>query len=334
MADDRATSPLFTRSPSFFGAPTITPNDVRPGMVVLGGAPYSAKAEEGLKVWAREGPRGVREASLAFVELLNMAGEDGLLDVYTGRRLFLKESVLADVGDYIIHPTDVFKTTESVAGGVYEIIRRGGISVCVGGNHYQGYPSCLGFTRAAEQKNSRVKVGYIHIDGHLDFNDDSPLMGKYWSGTQARRIAELPAVQPSSMVWIGIQGMCSMEEVEAIRYYGATIFTSEDIHRLGPAEVGKRAGEIASRGNDFIDLSLDIDCLDAGFSPGTGSVTLGSLKPHALMTILDELAKYPIGAIDLTEVDTPKDPAGRSPYFAVHSLVHLLTPWLFHVERG
>ena len=103
------------------------------------------------------------------------------------------------------------------------------------------------------------------------------------------------------MVWIGIQGPCSLNEVEPIRRNGGTIFTSEDIHEMGPAEVGKRAGDLALRGATLIYMSFDIDVIDAGFSNGTGSVTMGALTAMDLLKILDELAKYPIGAMDLVE---------------------------------
>ena len=61
------------------------------------------------------------------------------------------------------------------------------------------------------------------------------------------------------------------------------IFTSEDIHRLGPAEVGRQAGEWASKGCDYYYMTLDIDVIDAGLSPGTGSVTIGAVPTFDLM---------------------------------------------------
>ena len=211
------------------------------------------------------------------------ASSDGFLDISTGKRLALPEETrLLDIGDLNSYPTDVMKATEGMAGGVAEVVRRGGWSVCLGGDHYVGYPSCLGFCRAAAEANPRVKVGYIHIDGHLDFADESPPNGKYNNGTNARRISEIDVMDPSSMVWIGIQGLCNLNEVEPIRRNGGTIFTSEDIHEMGPAEVGKRAGELAMKGCDYIYMSFDIDVIDAGFSNGTGSVTMGRSDPHGV----------------------------------------------------
>ena len=259
-----------------------------------------------------------------------MRGRRGVVDTYTGRRLIIPDaSRLMDVGDLNEYPSDVMRTTEAIAGGVHQIRKMGGFSVCLGGDHYVGYPSCLGFTRAVAETNPRVKVGYVHIDGHLDFADVTREMGRYNSGTNARRISEIDVVVPSSMVWIGIQGPCSLEQVETIRRNGGTIFTSEDIHDMGPEEVGKRAGELAVKGCDYIYLSFDIDVIDAGFSAGTGSVTMGAVTAMALLKILDELANFPIGAMDLVETASDLDPSGRTSRMAAESLLRLIAPKIY-----
>ena len=110
----------------------------------------------------------------------------------------------------------------------------GGFSVCLGGDHYVGYPSCLGYTRAVSEMSPKPKIGYIHIDGHLDFRDDTPVWGKYNHGTNARRISELDLVSPSNMVWIGIQGWSDEEPINAIDSHGGLIFTAADVLRIGP----------------------------------------------------------------------------------------------------
>lgn len=302
--------------------------DIRPGNVVISGAPHAMRE----RFNERLGPKGVREGSLPIFDKMRNASSDGFLDIATGKRLALpEESRLLDIGDLNSYPTDVMKATEGMAGGVAEVVRRGGWSVCLGGDHYVGYPSCLGFCRAAAEANPRVKVGYIHIDGHLDFADEHPLNGRYNNGTNARRISEIDVMDPSSMVWIGIQGPCSLNEVEPIRRNGGTIFTSEDIHEMGPAEVGKRAGDLALKGCDVIYMSFDIDVIDAGFSDGTGSVTMGGMTASTLFRILGPLAQFPIGAMDLVETSPPLDPSSRTPRFAAEALVKLITPRIFEV---
>ena len=326
MAIKQSSPSLLTTLSTFMGLPPAGLDDVRPGAVVVNGAPYSGGR------FAREAPRGIRRASLALAERLALTGDEGIADLDGGRRLFPNEGVLIDVGDWPVYPTDVLKTTDSIADGVYEITKRGGISVCLGGDHYIEYPSCLGFCRAVEEKDPNVKVGYVHIDGHLDFNKGEGV-SKYNNGTNARLTSELNPMSLPNMVWIGIQGPCDLVSVRDIRSIGGTIFTSDDIHSLGPREVGRQAGEWASRGCDFVYLTLDIDVIDAGLSPGTGSVTMGAVPPAALMEVLEGLSDYPIGAMDINEVTAPMDVAERSPHYAVDGLTHLLLRHLYRIEK-
>ena len=294
MATDVRPPSITAGLSTFMGVPLAGIDDVHPGVVAINGAPYA-----GIK-FSRHGSRGIREASFALADKLAVAGDEGFADVDNGFRLRPIDGALIDVGDWPVYPTDVLKTSDSIANGVYEITKRGGFSVCLGGDHYIEYPSCRGFCRAVEERDPDVKVGYVHIDGHLDFGMGGEGPSRHNSGTNARLTSELSAISEPNMVWIGIQGPCALDSVQYIRNMGGTIFTSEDIRRLGPAEVGRQAGEWASKGCDYYYLTLDIDVIDAGLSPGTGSVTMGAVPPHDLMVVLEELSKYPIGAMDMS----------------------------------
>ena len=327
MTASRDTAHLsFGDGQTFLGARLASFEEIVAGQVVVSGAPYVARA----RGFQRSGPRAIRESSAGIGRRLRDAGDDGVLDIPTQRRLILpREAPLVDIGDLNLYPSDVMRSTEGIAGGVAEVVRRGGFSVCLGGDHYAGYPSCLGFCRAAAEARPNVRVGYVHIDGHLDFTDEYATTGLYNNGTNARRISEIDVVVPRNMVWIGIQGPCGTEPMSVIRKNGATVFTSEDIHTLGPAEVGRRAGETAIAGCDFIYLSFDIDVIDAGFASGTGSVTMGAVTPLQLLQILDALATYPIGAMDLVENSPELDPSQRTSMMAAHSLLRLIGPKIF-----
>src|SRR5262249_48678684 len=206
--------PWFAGHRTFLRAPLVDLDGIEPGMTVISGAPHSLRARFG----ERGGPSGIRDGSLPLVDRLRNPSSGGFVDVTTGRRLFWPTaSRLVDVGDLNVYPSDVMRTTDGIAGGVAEVVRRGGFSVCLGGDHYVGYPSCLGYTRAVRERSSHARVGYVHIDGHLDFADSSGPYGKYNNGTNARRISELDAIVPSSMVFIGIQGPCFLEQVESLR---------------------------------------------------------------------------------------------------------------------
>ena len=310
-------------------APLRDFEDIEPGMVVVSGAPYGVKD----RITQRGGPGSIRQSSSVLADDLGRAGPDGVLDTRTGRCLIIPEQTrLMDVGDLNIYPSDVMRTTAGIAGGVQQITKAGGFSVCLGGDHYVGYPCCLGFCRAVAEANPRERVGYIQFDGHLDFGETTRGMGRYNSGTNARRISEIDVIVPSSMVWIGIQCPCSFEQVQTIKRMGGAIFTSEDIHDMGPAEVGKRAGELAIKDCDHIYLSFDIDILDAGFASGTGSVTMGGVTPGALLKILDELVNFPLGGMDLVEIAPDLDAGGRTSRMAAEFIFRLIAPKICEVR--
>ena len=161
--------PWYSRTATFLRAPLGDYEDVKPGMVVVSGAPHTMQ----VRFNERQGPNGIRESSLFIADKLRNAADQGVLDISTGRRMSLRrDAQLLDVGDVNSYPTNVMRATEGMAGGVAEVVRRGGFSVCLGGDHYVGYPSCLGYTRPMTETNPNVKIGYIHIDGHLDMTDE------------------------------------------------------------------------------------------------------------------------------------------------------------------
>ena len=316
---------------TFLKAPLVDFDYIKPGMVAIGGAPHDSTHSH--RIGTRMGPRGIREGSQTVADKLRGDADGELFDVASGQRVTLpSEPRLVDVGDYSVYPTDMPRSVEGMAGGVYEVVRRGGFSVCLGGDHFVGYPSCLGYTRAVAEANPRVRVGYIHIDGHLDFTDEAPLFGKYSNGTNARRISELDVMSLSNMVWIGADGYESFDRVDAIRKNGATIFTGEDVHRMGPVEVARRAGDLAIKGCDYIYLSMDIDVVDSGLSPGTGSPVFAAITPTIAMRILRELSKYPIGSMDFCETSPRLDTSDRSNMMAAHFILGIIGPKIFDIE--
>ena len=62
---------------------------------------------------------------------------------------------------------------------------------------------------------------------------------------------------------------------------------------MGPETVGRRAAELALKGCDSIYMSFDIDVIDAGFSDGTGSVTMGAMTASTLFRILGTSLQIP-----------------------------------------
>jgi arginase family enzyme len=304
----RAMLPPF---PTFLGVPLMSTAAVRPGSVVISGAPWDTDIMP--RFGARTGPNGIRAGSHHRGEFLRRAAGKDLIDADTGERFSsrLLERV-SDVGDFTIYPTDLLKTQESIASGVAEVVERGGFSIMLGGDHYTSYPSALGWNRAVMAKSPNTRIGYIHLDGHLDFADYNPQLGTLNSGTNARRISELPGVSRSNMAWIGISCLTFADQMDEISGMGGRVFSAEDVHELGALEVARRAAEHAVQGCDVIYVTVDVDLVDPGYLPGTGAADPSGITPAHVRDMLRLIAEYPLGAMDIMEVSPRLDPSGRS----------------------
>ena len=74
---------------------------------------------------------------------------------------------------------------------------------------------------------------------------------------------------------------------------------------------------LAEHGNPPTYLSLDIDCLDPAFAPGTGTPEPGGMTTNQVMTVLEELAAaLPFVGMDCVEVAPPYDHAELTGYAA------------------
>ena len=74
----------------------------------------------------------------------------------------------------------------------------------------------------------------------------------------------------------------------------------------------------AAHGNPPVYLSLDIDCLDPAFAPGTGTPEPGGMNTGQVLSILEGLAGLPCVGMDCVEVAPAYDHADLTSYAAAH----------------
>ncbi len=67
-------------------------------------------------------------------------------------------------------------------------------------------------------------------------------------------------------------------------------------------------------------ISLDIDCLDPAYAPGTGIPDAGGLTTREVITLLHALAGLPLVGLDVVEVAPPLDPS-EATVFAANKLI-------------
>jgi agmatinase len=170
----------------------------------------------------------------------------------------------------------------------------------LGGDHSVGIPLMRAFDSVGGP------FGVVHIDAHVDLADRYE--GHPWShACTARRALELPGLQPEHLCCCGIRSWLA-EELDFIAAYpGLRVHTARSIHQRGievvAAEVIAQVGHL-----ERLYLTLDIDCLDPAYAPGTGTPEAGGLTTRQLLDLLERLfAALPIRAMDIVEVAPPLD---------------------------
>ena len=119
---------------------------------------------------------------------------------------------------------------------------------------------------------------------------------------------------PQCFTQIGIRSAGQREARDFVSRRGGQIFTARALRgRESPAQLDGVLSAIREQhahcANPPVYLSLDIDCLDPAFAPGTGTPEPGGLSTNQVLTILEELADLPFIGMDCVEVAPPYDHA-------------------------
>jgi agmatinase len=322
--------------PTFFNAPVIRPEEIQEGMTVVAGVPI----DQGIiiaRAGARHGPRAIREASLLERAIFDIAVDHTIVDIDTHVATKLKAALaLVDIGDYSVNPTDILKTTEAVIQGVSGVVKRGGFSVVLGGDHYVAYPSFEGFARGMAERRPGLRLGYLHIDSHPDFRDQHALVGKYTHGTCVRRISENRALSFRNMAWLGLNGaILDADMFRILKSQDLKMLSAKVVRERGVKEAVRDVMERVANETDAVYVSVDIDVVDGSESWGTGVPVFSGIEAKEFLQIMEVLSTYDvIRAIDLCEVSPPMDPTGRTALLAATGLTSALRSRFFETSAG
>lgn len=177
----------------------------------------------------------------------------------------------------------------------------------VGGDHSVPF----GAIRAAAEQHPGL--GILHLDAHADLRQ--AYEGFRWSHASIMNnvLRELPGV--ARIVQVGIRDYCDEEDalIRALPERLRTYF-DPDLRRLlfAGEPWGRLAGRIVAELPRLVYVSFDIDALDPGLCPHTGTPVVGGLsfaEAVALLRTVVESGRRIVG-FDLNEV--APDPEGRS----------------------
>ena len=240
----------------------------------------------------RFGPQGIRRISALYTPYNYEMGVD------------LREQIkLCDVGDIFTIPANNEKSFDQISKGIAHIFASGAFPIILGGDHSIGFPTVRGVCRHLGDK----KVGIIHFDRHVDTQEidlDERMHTCPWF--HATNMANAPA---KNLVQLGIGGwQVPREGVKVCRERGTNVLTVTDICEMGLEAAAQFAIERATDGTDCVYISFDIDCIDAGFVPGTGWPEPGGLLPREALKLLELIVRnVPVCGLELVEVSPPSD---------------------------
>ncbi len=228
----------------------------------------------------------------------------------------------------------ILDTCRILMEAVGESLDGGKLPLIIGGDHSLAIGGIAG--AALHRRKAGRKIGLIWFDAHGDFNTPATtssgnIHGMSLAVSVGLGDADLvnlggfaPKVNPRSAVLIGARDLDS-DEKESIRAADVAVFTMRDVDERGMCEVVEEALRIASDGTDGVYLSFDLDVIDPGHAPGTGTPVLGGLsyrEAHLATEIMSDRAD--LVAVDLVEVNPVIDTRNHSALLAVELMQSLL----------
>jgi guanidinopropionase len=295
--------PRFAGIATVMRLPLRRPEDPQGAEIGFLGVPWDSGTTN--RPGARHAPRALRDAS-TMIRMVNQATR--IAPFHTART--------ADFGDAAVNLTDVAHTLALVEAQFATLSAGGVTPLMLGGDHLLSLPVLRAMAKDGP-------LGFVHFDAHTDlFN--SYFGGQcYTHGTPFRRAVEEGLLDPARMIQIGIRGTTYDGEDRAFAAaHGIRIVPIEEFRARGAADVMVEAREILGSGRTY--LSFDIDGIDPGFAPGTGTPEIGGFTPFEAQEMLRALDGTDIVAADLVEVSPPFDPSGVTAWIGASILFEIL----------
>ena len=306
---DRSLPILRAQPRSFFKAPLCADLDQLEADVAFIGVPF----DQGTfgRPGARYGPDAIRDAPRAYSYLDPFGRQqeaEGFFDIDAGDEL-LRGVTMADCGNITILPSEVVGNFNKLTQAVEKVVARGSFPVVVGGDHAITFPAVRGMDKYAP-------LNIVHFDAHLDYSHDY-LGVLHTHGSPIRRCRELPFVGHISSV--GIRS-ARRQPYEESQRDGSLIITTSRFRELGPQGVV----DLIPKGENLY-VTLDIDVMDPGQAPGTGTPEVGGLHYEELRDCVVALVKRDnLVGFDMVEVAPPYDSSEITAQVAARFIIDIL----------
>ncbi|EMD34414.1 hypothetical protein CERSUDRAFT_97674 [Gelatoporia subvermispora B] len=289
-----------------FGVESGTPYDV-----AILGAPFDTTTS--FRPGARFGPNGIRQGSrrlgvgrinvpmkIRVTDYLNVVDCGDVPMVYTDNKVALRQLEQANVA--LLSKTSLRSFDGSSLAKDGKFHPR---VLTLGGDHTITLPLLRGVAGVYGP------VSVIHFDSHLDTWQPKQMEDGPWlpdeeipvsHGSYFWYAANEGLLAPNnSNIHVGIRGaLNSWEDYDNDHEVGFVISHADEIEEIGWKGVVKKIRDTV--GDNPVYISLDIDVIDPGMAPATGTPEIGGITTREIKKILQGLSGLKIVGADIVEV--------------------------------
>ena len=234
-------------------------------------------------------------------------------------RTRLENIRICDLGDIPI--ADQARDFESVRQKVATLPN---VPIVLGGDHSISIP----IFQAQRQRYKDQRLGVLWVDAHPDLCD--VFTGSKLSHACVLRRALEFGIQPQDVCMVGLRSW-EDQEIDLIENGGLNVYTAALVAERGMKSVATSLYSKLSA-CDAVHISLDIDCLDPAFAPGTGIPEAGGLTSREVITLIKAMQGLPLVGLDVVEVSPPIDPSEATVFAALKIIMEFVA--VFAREKG
>lgn len=237
-------------------------------------------------------------------------------------------------GDRLKYLNEVFTTCTALAAETENIVAAGELPITIGGDHSIAIGSLSGVTNAYRKRGQ--KLGLIYLDAHADMNTPETTPSGNIHGMP---LAVLLGFGAPELLGIGGHGpkfdvsVCAHVgardldpgERQLIRQLGIRFITMREIDERGLNACMNEAIAIASEGTDGFAVTFDVDVLDPGDAPGSGTLVRGGFTYREAHLAMEKIAESGMmRSLEVVEINTALDVNNRTAELGVELILSAL----------
>ena len=315
---------MFGPDLTFLGVPRCDldqPSTIQGADVVIIGAPYDAGTS--YRAGARFGPKMIRTT--------DYLQHDSSRPHLTLRVDPLRDLRVVDAGDILMPGVEGKAALDALERAVRTAADAGAIPLILGGDHTITWPDVTGVAHA----KGWGRVAVIHFDAHADTGDVQygSLIGH---GLPMRRLIESGACRGDRFLQIGLRGYWpEPPTLQWMAEQGLRSFEMHEVVTRGLDAVLEDSFAIAVDDCDGVFVSVDLDVVDPGMAPGTGTPEPGGITGRQLLDAVRRIAiELPVVGIDVVEVAPAYDSAEITSFLANRVVLEILSGIAYRRKGG